>query len=50
VTVAVAIGDEVDKETRTAFLGGAEGRRRAALVAAGVLWKRLGESASERAG
>jgi nicotinamide-nucleotide amidase len=46
VTVAVAIGQEVEKETRTAFLGGAEGRRRAALVAAGVLWKRLGESVS----
>jgi nicotinamide-nucleotide amidase len=46
VTVAVAIGDDVDKETRTAFLGGAEGRRRAALVAAGVLWKRLGGPAS----
>jgi competence/damage-inducible protein CinA-like protein len=46
VTVAVAIGAEVAKETRTAFLGGAEGRRRAALVAAGVLWKRLGESAA----
>jgi nicotinamide-nucleotide amidase len=43
VTVAVAIRDEVLKETRTAFLGGPEGRRRAALVSAGVLWKRLGE-------
>jgi nicotinamide-nucleotide amidase len=45
VTVAVAIGDDAEKETRTAFLGGAEGRRRAALVAAAVLWKRLGEIA-----
>lgn len=44
VTVAVAVGESVVKETRTAFLGGAEGRRRAALVAAGVLWKRLGEA------
>lgn len=44
VTVAVALGgDSVTQVTRTAFLGGDMGRRRAALVAAAELWKRLGE-------
>jgi nicotinamide-nucleotide amidase len=43
VSVAVAIGDRVTRETRTAFLAGEMGRRRAAIAACGVLWKRLGE-------
>jgi nicotinamide-nucleotide amidase len=43
VTVAVALGDDVTQVTRTAFLGGEMGRRRAALIAAAELWKRLGE-------
>ncbi|MEA2623252.1 MAG: hypothetical protein QOH61_2162 [Chloroflexota bacterium] len=43
VTVAVALADgDVHQVTRTAFLGGDMGRRRAALIAAAELWKRLG--------
>jgi nicotinamide-nucleotide amidase len=41
VTVAVALRDDVSQVTRTAFLGGEMGRRRAALIAAAELWKRL---------
>ncbi|MEO7118033.1 MAG: molybdopterin-binding protein [Candidatus Limnocylindrales bacterium] len=41
VTIAIAIGDEVSQVTRTAFTGGAQGRRRAALLACGELWRRL---------
>lgn len=44
VSVAVALSDgRVSQLTRTAFLGGETGRRRAALIAAAELWKRLGE-------
>jgi len=43
VTVAVAMPGSATQVTRTAFLGGDEGRRRAALVACAELWKRLGE-------
>jgi nicotinamide-nucleotide amidase len=45
VTVAVAIGDDVERRTRTAFLGGEMGRRRAALAACAVLWDVLGSHA-----
>ena len=45
--VAVALGDgSVTQVTRTAFLGGEMGRRRAALIAAAELWKRLGETSA----
>jgi nicotinamide-nucleotide amidase len=47
VTVAVALGDDVSQVTRTAFLGGEMGRRRAALITAAELWKRLGEPGTE---
>lgn len=45
VTVAVALPEGVTEVTRTAFLGGDQGRRRAALLACGELWRRLGEPA-----
>lgn len=41
VSVAIAIGDRVATRTRTAFLGGDEGRRRAALAASAELWREL---------
>ncbi len=41
VSVAIAIGDRVANRTRTAFLGGEEGRRRAALAACAELWREL---------
>jgi nicotinamide-nucleotide amidase len=45
VTVAVAgAGRETSQVTRTAFLGGETGRRRAALIAAAELWTRLGDT------
>jgi hypothetical protein len=44
VTVAIAFAEDVTQVTRTAFLGGDEGRRRAALVACAELWRRLGET------
>ena len=48
VTVAVAgASRETSQVTRTAFLGGETGRRRAALIAAAELWTRLGEGSSE---
>jgi hypothetical protein len=43
VEIAVALGDVVTQVTRTAFLGGEMGRRRAALLACAELWTRLGE-------
>ncbi len=45
VHVAMALDDgSVNQVTRTAFLGGDMGRRRAAVIAAAELWKRLGET------
>ncbi len=41
VSIAVAVGGEVRQRTRTAFLPGAEGRRRAALAACAELWREL---------
>lgn len=44
VTIAVALGPgAVPQVTRTAFLGGEMGRRRAALLACAELWARLGQ-------
>jgi len=43
VVVAVATARGVNVEERTAFLAGAEGRRRAALAACLVLWQALGD-------
>lgn len=42
VTIAVALGGNLTQVTRTAFLGGESGRRRAALLACAELWSRLG--------
>ncbi len=42
VTIAVALDGQVTQVTRTAFLGGESGRRRAALLACAELWTRLG--------
>jgi len=41
VSISVAAGGEVRQRTRTAFLPGAEGRRRAALAACAELWREL---------
>ena len=41
VSVAIALGDRVTLERRTAFLAGDEGRRRAGLLACSALWRRL---------
>lgn len=41
VTVAIATDAGTTVEERTAFLIGAEGRRRAAIAACGVLWSRM---------
>jgi hypothetical protein len=43
VTVATDIEGRIARVTRTAFLAGDLGRRRAALVAAAELWRRLGD-------
>jgi nicotinamide-nucleotide amidase len=43
VTIAVALDGQVTQVTRTAFLGGESGRRRAALLACAELWTRLGQ-------
>jgi molybdenum cofactor synthesis domain-containing protein len=48
VTVAVALERGVRQVTRTAFLGGDAGRRRAALIACAELWQRLGEPEADR--
>ena len=42
VRVAIATGANTYEEQRVAFLGGEEGRRRAALAACSVLWSWLG--------
>jgi nicotinamide-nucleotide amidase len=47
VTIAVALEDGVTQVTRTAFLGGDPGRRRAALLACAELWARLGPTPDE---
>lgn len=41
VSVAIAIGARVTRRTRTAFLAGDEGRRRAPLAACAELWREL---------
>ena len=46
VTVATDIEGRIARVTRTAFLAGDLGRRRAALVAAAELWRRLGDEAT----
>jgi nicotinamide-nucleotide amidase len=46
VTIAADIEGRVERVTRTAFLGGEQGRRRAALAAAGELWRWLGPDAA----
>ena len=45
VTIATDIEGLVARTTRTAFLTGDQGRRRAALAAAAELWRRLGDGA-----
>jgi len=47
VRVAIATADTVTEHQRVVFLGGEDGRRRAALAACAVLWGLLGEEASE---
>jgi nicotinamide-nucleotide amidase len=47
VTIATDIEGVVARTTRTAFLTGDQGRRRAALAAAAELWRRLGDGASK---
>jgi hypothetical protein len=42
VTIAADIEGRLERVTRTAFLGGEQGRRRAALAAAAELWRWLG--------
>jgi hypothetical protein len=46
VRVAIATGANTYEEQRIAFLGGEEGRRRAALAACSVLWGWLGPTKS----
>ena len=48
VTIATDIEGLVARTTRTAFLTGDQGRRRAALAAAAELWRRLGDGASKQ--
>ncbi len=45
VTIAIAGATGTRKVTRKAFLGGDEGRRRAALTACAALWTMLGREA-----
>ena len=45
VTIAIASATGTRKVTRKAFLGGDEGRRRAALTACAALWTMLGQDA-----
>ena len=47
VRIAIATADGVKEEQRVAFLGGEEGRRRAALSACAALWQALGRSSGE---
>jgi len=44
VRIAIATEAGVDEHKRIAFLGGEEGRRRAALAACATLWHVLGET------
>jgi len=44
VRIAIATEAGVDEHKRIAFLGGEEGRRRAALAACAALWQLLGDS------
>ncbi len=48
VTVATDIAGQTSRVTHTAFLGGDMGRRRAALIAASDLWRRLGDPPAPR--
>lgn len=47
VRIAIATAAGVDEQQRVAFLGGEDGRRRAALAACAVLWAVLGDEAVE---
>ena len=42
MTIATDIEGRIQRVTRTVFLAGEQGRRRAALAAASELWHRLG--------
>ncbi len=46
VQVAIATGAEIQEVSLTAFLGGDEGRRRAAIAAVAELWRTLGRPAA----
>jgi nicotinamide-nucleotide amidase len=46
VTIGLAVGDRTTRQTRTAFLGGAGGRHRAAVAACAALWEALGADAT----
>ena len=48
VRIAIVTADGVKEEQRVAFLGGEEGRRRAALSACAALWQALGQGAQDR--
>ena len=48
VTICVASESGVTRRTRTAFLGGEDGRRRAALAACAELWLQLGSAGESR--
>lgn len=48
VRIAIATPAGVDEHQRVAFLGGEDGRHRAALAACAVLWGVLGDDASEK--
>jgi nicotinamide-nucleotide amidase len=48
VHVAIATASDVTEEKALAFLGGDEGRRRAALSAASILWRYLGRGGADR--
>jgi hypothetical protein len=43
VSIAIASDAGTHRVTRTAFLGGEQGRRRAAIAAAAELWVRLAD-------
>jgi hypothetical protein len=47
VTIAVTLDGRVTQVTRTAFLGGESGRRRATLLACAELWTRLGTTRAD---
>lgn len=48
VRIAVATPDDVTEHQRVVFLGGDDGRRRAALAACAVLWGLLGDETSTK--